>query len=124
MFGLVMRMTTVALIVFCAAMADHALPHPHHAHVAHAAVVAPPDPAGPGAGDAVPATGERPHDAHPCITAALLPPVSTGVVDLAEVVPDVPVRAGAVPVTVTADAAHPPGRSAAGVLSTTCVHRI
>ncbi|MEV4282495.1 hypothetical protein [Actinoplanes xinjiangensis] len=123
MIQLIVRMTTVALLLLCGAMLHHGPQQAHHGHPATAA--------GPqtvtsssGAGaECTAATADQAHLAHPCTPVALPQQTSIDDVDL-PLVPAAPTADDALTAAAAAaDAAHPPGRHHHTVLSLTSVYR-
>jgi hypothetical protein len=123
MLQLIVRMTTVALLLICGAMLDHAPRHPHHSHPAAAAGAHPVDPPSCDAADHVAATADNAHLAHPCTPGALPQQPITGAIDLPLVTALPAADDSLAAAAAAADAAHPPGRHPGTVLSLTSVYR-
>ncbi|WP_328463462.1 hypothetical protein OHA21_37985 [Actinoplanes sp. NBC_00393] len=123
MFQLIVRMTTMALLLLCGAMLHHV---PQHAHHAHPATAAGPQVAASSSGDdteCTAVTAEQEHLAHPCTPVALLQQPSFGDVDLPLVAASPTTDDALTAAAAAADAAHPPGRQRHTVLSLTSVYR-
>ncbi|MBO3737700.1 hypothetical protein [Actinoplanes flavus] len=123
MFQLIVRMTTMALLLLCGVMLHHVPQHAHHGH--------PPTAAGPTAvvsasgqdAECTAVTADQQHLAHPCTPMALLQQTSIDDVDLPPA-PAPPTADDALTAAAAAaDAAHPPGRQRHTVLSLTSVYR-
>ncbi|PRX09761.1 hypothetical protein [Actinoplanes italicus] len=121
MLQLIVRMTTMALLLICGALAHHV---PQHAHHGHPTVAAGPQTATPPSGDAcTAAAADQAHLAHPCTPVALLPQPQIDDVDLPLVPAPPPTDDALTAAAAAADAAHPPGRHHHTVLALTSVYR-
>ncbi|MEV0901619.1 hypothetical protein [Actinoplanes sp. NPDC049802] len=123
MLQLIVRMTTMALLLICGAMLHHVPQHAHHGH--------PPTAAGPhtvvsSSGEDAECTAvaaDQAHPEHPCTPVALLQQPSSDDVDLPLALAPPTADDALTAAAAAADAAHPPGRQRHTVLSLTSVYR-
>jgi hypothetical protein len=122
MLQLIVRMMTVALLLLCGAMIDHAPQHSHQSHPA-AAGAYPGTASSCGGAERVAGSADQAHLEHPCTPAALPQQPITGDVDLRSVAVPPAADDHLIAAATAADAAHPPGRHHHSVLSQTSVYR-
>jgi hypothetical protein len=120
MLQLIMRITTVALLLLCGAVPDHANRHPQDSHPAAAPGV---HPAAPPSCDGAERAAATAGNTHPCTPAALPQQPITGDIDLPLITALPAAGDSLTAAAAAADAAHPPGRHHSTVLSLTSVYR-